>query len=389
MEGFLQMFEYEVALSFAGEQRSHVHAIAECLKKAGVTVFYDDYEKEKLWGKNLHDHLSDVYQKKARYCVIFASREYAEKVWTNLERQNAQARALQDKGEEYILPVRFDSTEIPGLLPTIGYLDFKREGASGICSALLAKLGKRVDGVASVGLPLTCALSPRVLINAFDGGLAVPVAESCVWGAEIDLSVRGPENDSFYSQLRDRRPKVLVAHGYDVAMAKPLTATRRTVGSEVTWNLTFAPTQTDFNSFMEMGSGSTTADQFAEMRVRRLLLNENPYHEDESAPTIRQLNDASREVLIRGLNQPIKIERSRFPALFQELKSDPRAFLEIAWIATVADLKLSASVEVIEKLSLTLVGTTLEVEFAGRRHRKYVNEDPYEIRVQGKLELTG
>jgi TIR domain len=101
------MFEYDVALSFAGEQRSNVLAVAECLKKLGVSVFYDDYEKANLWGKNLYDHLSDVYQNKARYCVIFASKEYAEKTRTNLERQNAQARALRDKGAEYILPVRF------------------------------------------------------------------------------------------------------------------------------------------------------------------------------------------------------------------------------------------------------------------------------------------
>lgn len=381
------MFEYDVALSFAGEQRSHVLAVAECLKKARVSVFYDDYEKANLWGKNLHDHLSDVYQNKAKYCVIFASKEYAEKIWTNLERQNAQARALKDKGAEYILPVRFDSTDIPGLLPTIGYLDFKQDGASGICSALLAKLGRSVNGSPSSGQPLTCHLSPRVLINPFDGMLAVPEAESCVWGAEINISVRGSNNESLFSQLRERRPKVLVAHGYDVAMASPLSATRRMINGEITWNLVFAPTQTDFNNSMEMGSGNTSADQFAEMRVERLLLNKHLYHENKDAPTIEQFNDVNREVLIRGLNQPIKIERSRFPELFQKLNSTPLAFLEIAWIVTVADLKLSASVEFIERLSLTLIGTALDVDFVGRRHRKYANVDPYEIRVQGKLEL--
>src|ERR1700723_3637248 len=104
------MLQYDVALSFAGEQRSEVFAVAECLKKAGINVFYDEYEKANLWGKNLYDHLSDVYLNRATYCVIFASKEYAEKTWTNLERQNAHARALKDKGAEYILPVRFDST---------------------------------------------------------------------------------------------------------------------------------------------------------------------------------------------------------------------------------------------------------------------------------------
>jgi hypothetical protein len=35
---------------------------------------------------------------------------------------NAQARALQSN-QEYVLPVRFDDTEIPGLRPTIAYVN--------------------------------------------------------------------------------------------------------------------------------------------------------------------------------------------------------------------------------------------------------------------------
>jgi hypothetical protein len=53
----------------------------------------------------------------------------------------------------------------------------------------------------------------------------------------------------------------------------------------------------------------------------------------------------------------------------------------------VADLKRSGSVEVIDRLNLALAGTTLQVEFVGHRHRRYVNVDPYEILVQGELKL--
>jgi TIR domain len=382
------MFEYDVVLSFAGEQRPDVHAVAECLKKADVSVFYDDDEKADLWGKNLYDHFSDVYQNKGRYCVIFVSKEYAEKVWTNVERQAAQARALNERGKEYILPVRFDSTEIPGLPPTIGYLDFRRIGASGICSALLAKLGKSHGNLPLTGRDLTCSLSPRVLIQAFDKRVAAPEVESCEWGSKIDISVCGSDNEAFFSQLREERPDVLVAYGFDVAIAKPIAATRQMVNRDVTWHLAFTPTQTNFNGSMEVGSGSTSADQFAEMRARRLLLDEYPYPGNDHAPSIRQVNDMSREVLIRGLNQRVQIERSRFPALFKTFRSEPHTFLEIGWIMAVADLKLSASVEVIERFKLTLVGATLAVEFSGRRMRKYVNVDPYEIHIQGTLELT-
>jgi hypothetical protein len=55
------MFEHEIALSFAGEQRPQVEEIANCLIAAGVNVFYDKLAKAELWGKDLYQHLSDVY----------------------------------------------------------------------------------------------------------------------------------------------------------------------------------------------------------------------------------------------------------------------------------------------------------------------------------------
>src|SRR5437773_637467 len=102
----MEQYKFDVAISFAGEQRQEAEAIASLLKKAGLSVFYDGYEKASLWGKDLYVHLAEVYQEKAKYCMLLASREHAAKAWTSHERQNAQARALREKGNEYILPVR-------------------------------------------------------------------------------------------------------------------------------------------------------------------------------------------------------------------------------------------------------------------------------------------
>lgn len=115
---------YDVALSFAGEDRTYVEQVAEELRQLGVTVFYDGFEQVNLWGKDLAEHLGQVYSKDSRFVVIFASRAYAAKAWPNHEKQFALGRHLRgDKGR--ILPVRFDQTEIPGIPPTIGYLDIR------------------------------------------------------------------------------------------------------------------------------------------------------------------------------------------------------------------------------------------------------------------------
>lgn len=133
-------FEYEVALSFAGEDRKPAEALARILKHLGVSVFYDEFEKDALWGKDLFQHLADIYKNKARYCIVFVSKYYRSKKWTKHELQNAQARLFSEQSE-YILPIRIDDTELPGLNETVGYLDLKKDGIEQIASTLLRKLG--------------------------------------------------------------------------------------------------------------------------------------------------------------------------------------------------------------------------------------------------------
>jgi hypothetical protein len=38
-------YQYDVALSFAGEDRHYVEQVAEILKRKGISVFYDKYEE--------------------------------------------------------------------------------------------------------------------------------------------------------------------------------------------------------------------------------------------------------------------------------------------------------------------------------------------------------
>ena len=81
--------DYDVALSFAGEDREYVDEVASYLKNQGVLVFYDQYEKADLWGKNLYDHLAEIYSARSKYVVMFISKHYVEKVWPNHERKSA------------------------------------------------------------------------------------------------------------------------------------------------------------------------------------------------------------------------------------------------------------------------------------------------------------
>lgn len=131
--------EYDIAISFAGEDRSIAVSIAEKLVKDGVRVFYDSYEKATLWGKDLYDHLNDIYKNKAKYCLMVISQSYRDKQWTNHERKAAQARAFS-QNKEYILPLKLDDTEIPGLNETIGYVDYRNSNSDEVVMLLKNKL---------------------------------------------------------------------------------------------------------------------------------------------------------------------------------------------------------------------------------------------------------
>lgn len=131
---------YEIVLSFAGEDRAYVEQVADGLTTSGVSCFYDRYEDVTLWGKDLAVHLDRVYRS-ARYCVMFISKYYADKLWPNHERGSALARSVEEK-VEYILPARFDSTEVPGIRHTIGYVDLREKTPQQLVGMILKKLGR-------------------------------------------------------------------------------------------------------------------------------------------------------------------------------------------------------------------------------------------------------
>lgn len=139
-------YEYDICLTFAGEDRPYVEMVARGLKDKRVRVFYDHDEAVELWGKDLTEHFDWVYRKASRYCVMFISSFYAAKVWTRHERRSALARALSEK-YEYILPARFDETDLPGLQPTIAYIDLREVAPATLIEYLLEKLGRKAGDV--------------------------------------------------------------------------------------------------------------------------------------------------------------------------------------------------------------------------------------------------
>lgn len=382
----MSTFRYEVAISFAGEQRREAEQLARCLRSNGVSVFFDEFEDAQLWGKDLFIHLSNVYSKQAHYCIIFASSAYAQKAWTTHERQSAQARALQEKGNEYILPVRFDETPIPGLMPTIGYLDIRQYGVEGICNAFIRKLkGDQIDGGGDVSSEICSTSSFAAIFNSDEGVLSyVRALRSSFSRDKVQLVVAPMDSDEerHLNSLKRVEKIVVVAFKQDVAVCRPTNVLFRTDGGVGQFELEFDVRETEFIPSLEPGLSGTSKDELAEFRAKRLLLNEYP------AKDRPDVNEVMREILVAGQGTLAEIKKSRFPALYAAYGTNRRQFLEIAWIDAVMQLKVSACVSTIGMLSLALMDSSLAVNFRGWRRKEYADRSPYEIKIQGTLTLA-
>lgn len=172
-------FDYDVALSFAGEDREYVSKVAEELKRMGVRIFYDSFETVNLWGKDLYSHFDEIYRKRAQFCLMFLSQHYASKVWTNHERRAAQSRAIQEN-REYILPVRLDNAEVPGITPTVAYIDAVSWGPHEIAKAVLQKMqsartASEISGLEVIeGVWLNKENNTHVYVTSLSGKLYAP-----------------------------------------------------------------------------------------------------------------------------------------------------------------------------------------------------------------------
>ncbi len=141
--------QYQVALSFAGEQRDYVERVARSLQARGIAVFYDGFETMALWGRSGTETFQEVFEKRSAYVVMFISKEYVEKSWPRHERRSALSRMSREQ-LEYILPVRFDDTPVPGLPGDVLYVNSHDHAPEQLAAMIAKKLGVQpYDGKAS------------------------------------------------------------------------------------------------------------------------------------------------------------------------------------------------------------------------------------------------
>lgn len=406
--------EYDVALSFAGEDRQHAKQLADLLESDGYRCFYDEYNQADLWGKNLLEYLSTVYKDKAHYCVVFLSESYAEKLWPRHELRNAAARAFEESGE-YILPVRLDDTEISEILPTVGCLDLREMSIDDVYQALAQKLSG--TGVPKPTAERTTASfqddpdefqdypDDYVMIGSGEEDqYFIPFQEAQWTSTEIQLELlpESTEEVAFLRSLRDGPNRRFASHvlGFalqdDAVWVSPQSVTQSVSGSQTIWKvvLKIVGDEQHANYLPEMTIGHVSSDQIAELRARRILLDEELSVDSPSNYPFPYGSQSMLESSVRGggrsqYGAEISVLESPIPELYWQFEESPQIFLKCARLASVFYLKLTRTVEEIHELEFKILRPEeLRVSFEGHRHRSSSQHDPYIIQIEGNCPLS-
>lgn len=133
---------FDLAFSFAGEQRSYVEQVARACQARGIKVFFDRDANNEWWGHNFIREQRKIYSSQTRYFVPFISAEYINKPVPMDEFSAAMMTAVK-QGDGYILPVLMDDVHVPAdlLHPHVHYLHASDYSPDELAAEFARKVG--------------------------------------------------------------------------------------------------------------------------------------------------------------------------------------------------------------------------------------------------------
>ena len=224
------------------------------------------------------------------------------------------------------------------------------------------------------------------MLKTEDATLFCPADSVAVRGNSVEMRLRpGPVDAAFLSGLTPEFGArwLWAAFGESAVHGVTESVERTRVGGEERWTVTIARKSAGGEP-MEMSTSGLGVDQIAELRARRILLDERP--PSESSAWNRM--DPMLEALVAGVGASDAVERSPLPPLYAAWSGSRSDFLAAARLVAVLALHASRTVEHVLELTLAWAGDdAVAVRFYGRRKKLYTNRPAPEIRVEGVCRL--
>lgn len=417
-----------VFISYSHDSREHrdrVHALAERLRGEGVDCWIDQYVQAPAEG---WPNWMRMQIREANHVLVVCTETYQRRV--DLLEQPGRglgatwegglitlsAYAAQGRNNKFI-PIVFsadDARYIPDFLQGATWYDVStEEGYEALYAHLTAQqlvpvppLGQRRQvgtprtEVPAVRAPATGS-TPRVEPQDRDVGTLVLVEsqqgtrllraeriEERDGRVHLTLMPSGGEDSAFIGDLKQRwgASRVWLAFGDTGTEATVESADRSKDAAGERWAVVLVPVEDNRGNLTEMGTSGKSADDIAELRARRILLDERPPEELTRWGKV----DGTLEMLVQGLDTNRPIKASPIPPLFQALGGDRSTFLDAARLVAVLELHRTGTIAHVLELDLRMEGPDrLRAHFRGRRRKIYTNAPAPEITVDGVCPLNG
>lgn len=139
-------FEWDIAISFAGENRTLADFVDQQLRDLDISVFYDRNYEDNYLGGLWSQQFSDIFVAKSRLVVAILDKYHREKVWPTFERDCFAVRVQQ--GE--VIPIMLDDTVFPGIPKDLVSIYFDFEGdveaqKDAIIDQVVLRIAAKVD----------------------------------------------------------------------------------------------------------------------------------------------------------------------------------------------------------------------------------------------------
>ena len=198
----------------------------------------------------------------------------------------------------------------------------------------------------------------------------------------ITLPTLDGESEAAIRRLSAQRGQIHVVYG-NTAHAVMLDDVRLTHESGVTATIVARVSERQSSSMLEISSAGLSADDIAKLRAARILFNDTP-----PPRNVTHAGDITESLVRGGMHGTLAISESPIPQLLTHLPRDNRATWESIRLLLILQLHLSATVEHVELLRLTVrSGRLVRIEFRGQRPKHYSNQAPSVIELDRNVDF--
>ncbi|MES9949822.1 MAG: hypothetical protein ABW118_12745 [Candidatus Thiodiazotropha sp.] len=137
-------FEFDFAISFAGENRDLAKTITDLLGVLDCTVFYDEYFEANYLGSAWSKQFEEIFGLKSRLVVCLLDRHHNEKIWPTFERECFRPRVA----DASVIPIYLDDTKFVGIpddIVGLSFIEYDFDDEDAITDRIVIKLEERLQ----------------------------------------------------------------------------------------------------------------------------------------------------------------------------------------------------------------------------------------------------